>query len=196
MFSGLRSHILLITLLPPSLISLILGLYLNQVRHNDLNEFVQERGYATTRQFAYTAKLALADQQTALLQSWANSALEEKGLRSVSVVDAQGSSIVHAGPKTVLQPPYASALAWIKREDSSSFVMPVQSAPLINDAVQRPSQEALRPPQTLDNLWVVVEYNNDQYLLKRFESFFIQNSLLLIFFILAAILAWRLSQNL
>ena len=196
MFSGLRSHILLITLLPSCLISLVLGLYLNHARNTDLNEFISERGQATTRQFAYTAKLAINQQQPELLQLWANSALEEKGLRSVSIVNAKGQTLVHAGPQTLFKPPYPMQLSQISHSDVSSFIMPLTPHPLISDVLNAPKQSAASTLASSRKLWAVVEYNNDNYLLKRFESFFIQNSLLVIFFVLAGIIAWRLSQNL
>lgn len=196
MFSGLRSHILLITLLPSCLISLVLGLYLNHARSTDLSEFISERGQATTRQFAYTARLALIEQQPEILQLWANSALEEKGLRSVSIVNKQGQYLVHAGPQTIFQPPYPNMLEQFIKNDVSSFVMPLTLHPLISEVLNTATTAPTALPQANQQLWAVVEYNNDNYTLKRFEAFFIQNSLLFIFFILAAIIALRLSQNL
>ncbi|MCK5880868.1 MAG: hypothetical protein KAG18_03270, partial [Sinobacterium sp.] len=197
MFSGLRSNILLITLLPSCLISLALGLYLNHARNADLSEFISERGQTTTQQFTYTARLAFQQDQTDILQLWANSALEEKGLRSVSIVNESGQSLIHAGPQTLLQPPYLGALHQSSLHDVSSFSMPLNPTPLISDTLN-----TLHTPKTItDNkapqhLWAIVEYNNDSYLLKRFESLFIQNSLLVIFFVIAGVIAWRLSQNL
>jgi len=195
MFSGLRSHILLITLVPSCLICLILGLYLNHVRNTDLNEFISERGKASARQFAHTAKLSLQHQNTELLQAWANAALEEKGLRSVSIIDKWNKNVVHAGPQTILQPPFPQSLTEFIRDDSRSFAMPINASALITQALDDKADGASATSND-KQLWVVIEYNNDNYLLKRFKSFFIQNSLLLAFFALAGAIAWRLSQNL
>ncbi len=104
MFSGLRSHILLITLLPSCLISLALGLYLNQVRMADLDEFIEQRGQAAARQFAVTAQLALQHNELSLLQSLANSSLEEKGLRSITVIDQNQNVLAHAAQAADCRP--------------------------------------------------------------------------------------------
>ena len=209
MLSSLRSHILLITLLPSCLISLVLGLYINHARNIDLQEFITERGHATTRQFAYTAKIALQQHQPGIIQLWANSALEEKGLRSISIVNKQGSPLIHAGPQTLFKPPYPKELKEIKLGDINSFIMPLSRHPLISEILNKKNIRPEHQQATLQysrntsssstheqQLWVIVEYNNNGYLLKQFESFFIQNSLLIIFFILAGVIAWRLSQNL
>ncbi len=201
MFSGLRSHILLITLLPSCLISLALGLYLNQVRMADLDEFIEQRGQAAARQFAVTAQLALQHNELSLLQSLANSSLEEKGLRSITVIDQNQNVLAHAGPSRRLQAPYPDHYQIVKNDEVISFSQPVSSTPVISDLLQQTlhSEPTEKKDQFLNSnnkVWVLVEFNNDNYLLKRFTSLFMQNFLLVVFFLIAGGVALRLSRNL
>ena len=196
MFKSIRLQLLTLALLPAILIATALGLYLSYTRLQDLDSFARERGLATARQFALAAKYAFAENQLPLLQRMASASLEEKGLRSISIFNQQHQLLAHAGPALLeahrnaelFQP----ALSRRETDNVMVFSLPINNALLISDIPSAATNNGQE--KTLG--WVVVEYNKDIFVIKRYEAFLNQNAILFLVILLAALLGYRLGQRL
>ncbi len=86
--------------LVPALITIFLlvtsvsGLYLWQ-----LNNYADQREATTLEQLANLSHGALVNQDIATLQSLANTALQDPGIRAIEIRNTKGTVLVHTGPK-------------------------------------------------------------------------------------------------
>ncbi len=79
---GIKGRVLLLTLLPTSLLAMVLGGYFTWVQLSDMRAQLIERGQLIAEQLAPLAATALARKDTAVLNRIANEALDQP--------DAQG----------------------------------------------------------------------------------------------------------
>ena len=192
MLKGLRYQILIISLLPPVIIALALGSYLSYSRLQDLEAFSESRGMAIIRQLNIATAYAINNGDRDLLQALANTSLEEKGLRAVSIYDQSRKLIVHSGPSLknitasneyLNDQPYK-----ITSNNIISIVTPLQNQTFTS------SSEAARPLSGLSG-WIAIEYNQDIFIIKRYEAYLAQNSILFIALTLSVFIALRLAQR-
>ena len=69
MFKGLKSQILFLSLLPTLMITLIMAVYMNVSRVQDLQHYVNERGQSSALQIANLAKLDFEQTQDSFLNA-------------------------------------------------------------------------------------------------------------------------------
>jgi len=97
MHKSLRSRILLLTIIPPVVISCILGIYFTLQRNNDLNHYTLNRGQTSILQLAVNIQNALLNNNSVLTQKILNGALEEHGVRAAGYYSTNGVQLIHAG---------------------------------------------------------------------------------------------------
>lgn len=76
---GIKGRVLLLTLLPTSLLAMVLGGYFTWVQLSDMRAQLIERGQLIAEQLAPLAATALARKDTAVLNRIANEALDQPG---------------------------------------------------------------------------------------------------------------------
>ncbi|USA43662.1 ATP-binding protein [Spongiibacter taiwanensis] len=105
---GIKKLILLMGLLPTLGMSVALGslLVYNQLR--DVKTALLDRSQLSSQQLAVLAGQFLNPTRQAALSDLATAALEEAGLRSITILDSQGATLVQAGP--IAAPPDKEAL--------------------------------------------------------------------------------------
>ncbi len=103
---GIKGRVLLLTLLPTSLLAMVLGGYFTWVQLSDMRAQLIERGQLIAEQLAPLAATALARKDTAVLNRIANEALDQPDVRAVTFLDARQERLAHAGPSmlTVARP--------------------------------------------------------------------------------------------
>jgi len=194
---GIRNKILLLALLPSIAVSLLLGSYLSFTRIDDLRGFIHERGAATSQQLAAICQYALRNDDLPLLRAVAAAALEEKGIRAVSIFNADGKRIVHAGPQMLApystDPPLLDQFSERETAETIRFAMPVIPSALVSDEVFFPNQQAVRPERLG---WVEVEYSFSAFALKKYQTFLTSSTLILLALSITIIVALRTSQQL
>ncbi len=85
---GIKGRVLLLTLLPTSLLAMVLGGYFTWVQLSDMRAQLIERGQLIAEQLAPLAATALARKDTAVLNRIANEALDQPDVRAVTFLDA------------------------------------------------------------------------------------------------------------
>lgn len=204
MFSSLRYQLLLLSLLPPIIIALALGGYLSYSRILDLEDFSEARGQAVIRQLDIAANYAAKIQDTKLLQAITNASLEEKGLRSISIFDQSRNLIVHSGPTLKNIIPSNEFLnkqsTNIVKNNIITIIEPHQKKSFTTDVQTVGSTNTDIKTDTNNNSnsvigWIVVEYNQDIFIIKRYEAYLAQNSILFISLLIAGLLGLRLGQR-
>lgn len=200
---GLKTLVITIALAPSLLIALVLGTYLSISRLQDIDELVQERGIAATIQLAAAARPLLnannnnASRAQQTLQELAELALEERGVRAVSVIDANGRTLAHAGPHLQSQGAARSGLsAQYSFGSIEQFIQPIlprtQYTTGINtDATSSSgldSETALsgRSP-TAPLGWIALDYSRQYSLLSRYRSLLV-GALIISLAVIAAII--------
>ena len=187
---GIKGRVLLLTLLPTSLLALVLGGYFTWVQLADLNHQLQERGELAVRHLASLAAPALARSDASQLVRLANEALNQPDVRAVGFLSANRKRLAQAGPDMLSPPPQATVepLTSSSLDDTTRFLMPVfgrhQSLP---DTDQAAGADRLLG-------WVELELSHHRTLLQGYRNLLVSLLLILAGLTITALLALRLSR--
>jgi two-component system, NarL family, sensor histidine kinase BarA len=96
---GIKGRVLLLTLLPVTLMAMVLGGYFTWVQQSELQSQLLQRGEMIAEQLAPLVAPALGRHDTALLARIATESLEQQDVRAVSFLDANHETLAHAGPR-------------------------------------------------------------------------------------------------
>lgn len=188
---GIKGRVILLTLLPTSLMALVLGGYFTWMQQSDLQTQLLQRGEMIAEQLAPLVAPAMGHDNTDLLERIATQALEQTDVRAVSFLAPDRTLLAHAGPSMLNQPPIGNSSHMVQRSgsDATRYLLPVfgRHRNLAGDLI----------PDEVDRLlgWVELELSHSGMLLRGYRSLFA--SLLLIAAGLAgtALLALRISQS-
>lgn len=169
----LKTQLMALALLPAILIILIVGGYLAYNRIQDIDEFANARAHALINQLDIASRYARSSNDLSMLQNISNASLEEKGLRSISIFDEQKKPLIHSGVKLdrflATQEHLQDHPVSFNSQDLLIFTAPMASS--------------------FDNHngWIVVAYQRDIFIVKRYEAWLLQNIILLALLILTAV---------
>ncbi|WP_068828636.1 response regulator [Pseudomonas sp. BMS12] len=187
---GIKGRVLLLTLLPTSLLALVLGGYFTWMQLADLRSQLQQRGELAVQNLAPLAAPALARNDAAQLVRLANEALNQPDVRAVGFLSAQRQSLAHAGPDMLSPPPQTTVapLATSSREDTTRFLMPVFG---------RHQNLAGLTTTSADRLlgWVELELSHHRTLLQGYRSLLASLLLIVTGLSVTALLAVRMSRS-
>ncbi|MDH1265846.1 response regulator [Pseudomonas sp. GD03944] len=188
---GIKGRVLMLTLLPTSLLALVLGGYFTWVQLSGLQAQLLQRGQMVAEQLAPLAAPALQHSDAALLQRIASQALEHPDVRAVSFLGAERTRLAHAGPSMLTPEPVLgeSQAGQHSGQDTTRFLLPVLEQHLsFTDEASVPDSERLLG-------WVELELSHHNTLLSGYRS--LVTSLLLIAtgLIVTALLALRMSRS-
>src|SRR6218665_3320826 len=93
---GIKGRVLLLTLLPTSLLALVLGGYFTWMQLDDLRSQLQERGELAVQHLAPLAAPALAHQDAAELERLAKEALNQQDVRAVGFLSVDRQRLAQA----------------------------------------------------------------------------------------------------
>lgn len=186
---GIKGRVVLLTLVPTSLLALLLGIYFTSMQLSDLQSQLLQRGQMVAEHLAPLSAPALPTGDPVLLQRIASKALEQPDVRAVTLYDQNGEMRAHAGPSML---PHTRPSARgnkpqrITDRDTTRFVQPILISHL---TLGEPPEAGERPLG-----WVELEISHQGTLLRGYRSLFA--SLLLIGACLgvAALLALRMSR--
>ncbi|CAA0100302.1 Signal transduction histidine-protein kinase BarA [BD1-7 clade bacterium] len=195
MLKGLRLQILTLAVLPSVLVSLAAGIYLNYANIRNIDAFVYERGKATAAQVANIARVEILNDQINVLQSIANTSLEEKGLRSISIFNTHGRLLAHAGPRL---PPFKKLLAWHEtniiahhNNDNLGFLYPIERQEYTSNL----GQTVNGTPSVSRIGWVAIEYNTSDFTVHRYNTSMQLYSILLLALAFSILIGYRFSKR-
>ncbi|AQT11395.1 multi-sensor hybrid histidine kinase [Pseudomonas protegens] len=188
---GIKGRVLLLTLLPTSLMALVLGGYFTWMQLSDLQTQLLQRGEMIAEQLASLVAPAMGNHNTQMLERIATQALEQQDVRAVSLLAPDRSLLAHAGPSMLNPPPAGNSSHMMQRSgsDATRYQLPVfgRHRNLAGDLIPDESDRLLG--------WVELELSHSGMLLRGYRSLFA--SLLLIAAGLAgtALLAVRMGRT-
>ena len=188
---GIKGRVLLLTLLPTSLMALLLGGYFTWMQLSELQSQLLQRGEMIAEQLAPLAAPALSSKNTDLLERIATQSLEQPDVRAVSFLAPDRSSMAHAGPTMLNPPPAGNSSHLLQRtgNDATRYLLPVfgRHRNLAGELI----------PDEADRLlgWVEVELSHNGMLLRGYRSLFASLLLIAIGLICTAALALRISRT-
>ncbi len=188
---GIRGRVLLLTLLPASLLALVLGGYFTGMQLFGMHAELLQRGQMTVEQLAPLSAAALAGNDEAQLRRVASQALDQPDVRAVAFLSADRQRLAHAGPSMLNPEPLgdSSLPSLHSGNDATRYRLPVfeRHLSLAGDAV--PSQ----PERLLG--WVELELSHQSTLLRGYRSLLTSLLLLVTGLILTALFALRMGRS-
>jgi two-component system sensor histidine kinase BarA len=187
---GIKSRVLLLTLLPATLLALILGGYFTWMQWSGLHEQLLQRGQLITQQLAPLSAPALSTGKQDILQRIAEQALEQPDVRSVSFFSADRSLLAHSGPRMLSpMPAQNQLLAQNSGQESTRFLMPVYQHHL------NLTSETPLAPNNPPLGWVELELSHTNTLVSGYRSLLTSILLITMGLIITGLLAARMSRS-
>ncbi|MBU1861139.1 MAG: HAMP domain-containing protein, partial [Gammaproteobacteria bacterium] len=188
---GIKGRVLMLTLLPTSLLALVLGGYFTWMQLSSLQEQLLQRGQMIIEQLAPLAAPALQSGDAELLQRIASQALEQPDVRAVSFLSAERNALAHAGP-SMLNPSPATGeqpLVQSGNQNATRFLLPVyqQHLSLTGKAISAPGTQLLG--------WVELELSHHSTLIIGYRSLLASLLLIAAGLMVTALLAVRMSHT-
>jgi len=188
---GIKGRVLLLTLLPTSLMALVLGGYFTWMQQSDLQTQLLQRGEMIAEQLAPLVAPAMGHNNNEMLERIATQSLEQPDVRAVTFLAPDRTPRAHAGPIMLTQAPMGEGSQMQRRSGSEAtrYLLPVfgKHRNLAGDVI----------PDEADRLlgWVELELSHNGMLLRGYRSLFA--SLLMIGAGLggAALLALRMGRT-
>ncbi|PTS82907.1 hybrid sensor histidine kinase/response regulator [Pseudomonas sp. HMWF032] len=188
---GIKGRVLMLTLLPTSLLALVLGGYFTWVQLSGLQGQLLQRGQMISEQLAPLAAPALLAGDAPLLQRIATQALEQPDVRAVSFLSAERGPVAHAGPRMLTPLPMTAELQPVQSssQDATRFLMPVyqQHLSLTGSTFNEPGTQLLG--------WVELELSHHSTLLSGYRSLLASLLLIATGLMVTALLAVRMSRT-
>ncbi|WMI98444.1 response regulator [Pseudomonas chlororaphis subsp. aurantiaca] len=188
---GIKGRVLLLTLLPTSLMALVLGGYFTWMQQSDLQTQLLQRGEMIAEQLAPLVAPALAHQNTTLLERIATQSLEQQDVRAVSFLAPDRTPLAHAGPSMLNQAPTGNGSQMLQRtgSDATRYLLPVfgRHRNLAGDLIPDESDRLLG--------WVELELSHNSMLLRGYRSLFASLMLITAGLICTGLLALRMGRT-
>lgn len=124
---GIKGRVLLLTLLPTSLMALVLGGYFTWMQQTDLQTQLLTRGEMIAEQLAPLVAPPMAHRNAEQLERIATQSLEQPDVRAVSFLAPDRSLLAHAGPLMLNQAPTGDSSHLLRRSgnDATRYLLPV-----------------------------------------------------------------------
>ena len=194
----IQNRILFLALLPGVVVALVLGAFFMHERASDLNNLLDERAMAMVRQLAPTCEYGVMTGNTGILQNIANSMLEEKDVRAVSIFNQDMATLAHAGPRMQTARQQQELLAGqlqLQRTDSTLRIRtPIYAQNLIID--DQPDSFFLRTEQPQQLLgWAELELSLNNTRLLRYQHIASSMTVILLALLTCSFIAVRASRQ-
>ncbi|MFZ5562268.1 MAG: response regulator [Pseudomonadota bacterium] len=184
---SLQSRLIALVLLPVAALVFALGIGAVLARFHDMEAVQHERGRAIVAQYHLAFDQA-ADKSPRRLQEIADRALNEPGLRSLSILDGQGKTLLHSGPQPYeLVSGQALHLDETPRRHLSGHDTWLYTQPLavpVADAEHR-----------LQPAWLMLEFGTSELTIRKYEALFLVAVACLLTLALVALLLARLVRR-
>jgi len=188
---GIKGRVLLLTLLPTSLMALVLGGYFTWMQLSDLQTQLLQRGEMIAEQLAPLVAPAMGRDDTELLERIATQSLEQTDVRAVSFLAPDRTLLAHAGPSMLNQPPIGNNSHMLQRSgnDATRYLLPVfgRHRNLAGDLIPDETNRLLG--------WVELELSHSGMLLRGYRSLFASLLLIAVGLTGTALLALRISRS-
>ncbi|WP_200588394.1 response regulator [Stutzerimonas stutzeri] len=186
---GIRGRVLMLTLLPSTLLAVVLGAYFTWMQLSEMRHQLDERGQLIAEQLAPLAAPAMNLGYDKRLQRILTQVLDQADVRAVTILDPERVQRVHAGPRMLTPPPPGDpeGLTRVSSMDHTRILMPILSRHL------NLADEARGPEEKLIG-WLELELSHHNTLLRGYRSLLTSLFLVGAGLIITALLALRMSR--
>ncbi|AOY88516.1 hybrid sensor histidine kinase/response regulator [Marinobacter salinus] len=195
---GIRKKVLVVTLVPTLLTTLMLGMFFTYSWVNNIESLLRDRGESLSRQLASGAEYGLFTANRSLLSSLSNALLEEQDVRSITFFDSDSSRLLHTGPGSSdaidARELNAERAVRIPRKDSTRFIHPVFLQDLMIQDMLDPDTRQASSRQREPLGWVAVEMSHVRTEKETYKALLISLLLVLGGVLLSLAIALRLSR--
>ncbi len=180
----------MLTLLPSTLLAVVLGAYFTWMQLSEMRHQLDERGQLIAEQLAPLAAPAMNLGYDKRLQRILTQVLDQADVRAVTILDPERVQRVHAGPRMLTPPPPGDpeGLTRVSSMDHTRILMPVLSRHL------NLADEARGPDEKLIG-WLELELSHHNTLLRGYRSLLTSLFLVGAGLIITALLALRMSRT-
>ena len=188
---GIKGRVLLLTILPASLMALVLGSYFTWTQLSELQGQLLQRGEMIAQELAPLSASALGSKNKVLLSRIASQTLEQADVRAVAFLDTDRSVLAHAGPSMVSPSPIGSGSQLLSSSgnDATRYLLPVFGH-------QRHLTGPIMPDEANTLLgWVDLEISHNGTLLRGYRTLFASLLLIATGLAFTAILAVRMGRT-
>ena len=188
---GIKGRVLLLTLLPTTLMALILGGYFTWMQQSDLQSQLLQRGEMIAEQLAPLVAPAMGRKDNDLLERIATQSLETADVRAVTFLAPDRTLLAHAGPTMLNQAPVGNGSQLLRRSgnDATRYLLPVfgKHRNLAGDLIPDEANRLLG--------WVEIELSHSGMLLRGYRSLFASLLMIAAGLAGAALLALRMGRT-
>ena len=188
---GIKGRVLLLTLLPVTLMALVLGGYFTWLQQSELQAQLLQRGEMLAEQLAPLVAPAMGRKDTQLLERIATESLDQQDVRAVAFLDANHVPIAHAGPTMLNQAPMGNSTELLQRTDNDAtrYLLPVfgRHRNLAGEVIPNEAHRLLG--------WVELELSHNNMLLRGYRSLFASLLLIVTGLVFTTLLALRMSRT-
>jgi len=180
----------MLTLLPSTLLAVVLGAYFTWMQLSEMRHQLDERGQLIAEQLAPLAAPAMNLGYDKRLQRILTQVLDQADVRAVTILDPERVQRVHAGPRMLTPPPPGDpeGLTRVSSMDHTRILMPVLSRHLnLADEVRGPDEKLIG--------WLELELSHHNTLLRGYRSLLTSLFLVGAGLIITALLALRMSRT-
>jgi two-component system sensor histidine kinase BarA len=196
---GIRKKVLVVTLVPTLLTTLMLGLFFTSSWVMNIESLLQDRGDSLSRQLAAGAEYGLFTGNRSLLASLSSALLEEQDVRAISFYDADRKRLLHTGPGHSEQGPTElldpQRPRRVSAHSSTLFVTPVFLQDLMVENLMMPDNRPDAGDAERPIGWVAVEMSHTRTEKETYKALFISLLLILGGVILSLLIALHLSRS-
>ncbi|MCF7202243.1 response regulator [Pseudomonas oligotrophica] len=187
---GIRGRVLILTLLPSTLLAVVLGIYFTWMQLAELRHQLDERGELIAQQLAPLTAPAMNLGYDKRLQRIINQVLDQTDVRAVSVLDTERKPRAYAGPRMVTPPPPADpeGLTRVSGLETTRILMPVLAHHLNLADDSRTGDPALIG-------WLELEVSHQGTLIRGYRSLLTSLVLIGAGLLITALLALRMSRT-
>ncbi len=196
--TGIRARVFWLSIVPVMLISSALMGYMAFTRVQEQEESLIERGAATVRHLAPAVEYGVISGNPEILAPLLLSATREPDVKGVTIFDAGGAPLTHAG--RILwgrMPPGYMVIEGVGRmemEGSLVFFAPVQRTVVTTDDFQMP-EEGNTPYLRQNAGWVSLELSKENLFKSQWQIIWQSTAILLVGLLFSALLGWRLGRH-
>lgn len=195
---SIRNKVLMVTLMPTLVTTLLLGLFFSASWVNQIESLLRDRGESLSRQLAAGSEYGLFTANRTILGSLSNALLQEQDVRSISFFDSNSNRLLHTGPDNYKQE-LATLLSAQKaqqmtRQQSTFFITPVTLQDLMIESLLTANGSAATADSQQTLGWVTVEMSHIRTERETYKALLISLLLVLAGVVLSMLVSLRLSR--
>ena len=165
---SLRTQLIVLLLVPIGLMIIALAIFVSYEKINDLQQSLEQRGYALMSQLTPASKFGLYVKNPKMLQDLANAAIENPDISAISIYDSQGHIQAYAGPDKLLAPqinPKHTSSTINNKSHFLEFMAPIISQSP-TDTLTPSSKQAFKRPMG----WLVFDIDQTATLIQQYQT--------------------------